>query len=562
MEAAQLPWLRLGALLMREGLLTPQQLGQALLERDESGQRLGEIVVEHGWVTTRDLAKALAEQQGLLFVDLHDIEIDRDLAARLPENLARRYRALPVRLVDDDLVLVAVSDPTNVATSDDLRLAFGSNVRLAVAEDADLEHAIRRVYRKHVEFDETEEEAAETEAEAEEAMEEIRGEETWNEGNSTPAVKIVNSALSHAIEEGASDIHFEPNERELVIRARIDGVMRELMRVPRSAQAGVTTRLKILGELDIAERRVPQDGRFAVRFGGQPIDLRIAIIPTTHGEQVVLRVLHRAASIEFSSLGMAPDSEAAFVAAVKKPSGAVIVCGPTGSGKTTTLYAALHLLNEPGSVLMTIEDPVEYQLEGVNQIEVFTKSGLTFARGLRTILRSDPDVLLVGEVRDEETARIAVQAAMTGHLVLTTLHAQTAPSAIARLKDMGIEPGLLATSVNCIVSQRLARRLCTCKQEVTATPEELAFLGLDPEQAIPFYRPRGCAECSRLGYRGRVAMYEVMPVEGEVRRVLDRSTEEISAAALEQGMRTLRADGARLCVAGVTSVDEIRRVVG
>jgi type IV pilus assembly protein PilB len=561
-EAAQLPWLRLGALLMRDGLLTPQQLAQALQERDETGKRIGEIVVERGWVTTRDLAQALAEQQGLMFVDLHEAELDRDLATRFPENLARKYRALPVRLVDDDIVLVAVTDPTDVDAADNLRLAFGSNVRLAVAEDADLERAIRRVYRKYLEFEEEDEEGGEAETSSIESIEEIADEDGWNEGNSTPAVKIVNSALSHAIEDGASDIHFEPTERELVVRARIDGVMRELMRVPRSAATGVTARLKILGELDIAERRAPQDGRFAVRFGGQPVDLRIAIIPTVHGEQVVLRVLHRASSIDFSELGMAPDSETAFVRAVKQPSGAVIVCGPTGSGKTTTLYAALHLLNEPGRVLMTIEDPVEYQLEGVNQIEVFTKSGLTFAKGLRTILRSDPDVLLVGEVRDEETARIAVQAAMTGHLVLTTLHAQSAPSAIARLRDMGVEASLLAASVNCIVSQRLARRLCSCKEPVAATPEVLDFLDLAPSGPITLYGPTGCAECGRSGYRGRVALYEVMPIQSEVRRVLERSTEEIFAAALAQGMRTLRADGARLCVEGVTSVDEIRRVVG
>ena len=285
-------------------------------------------------------------------------------------------------------------------------------------------------------------------------------------------------------------------------------------------------------------------------------------MPTTHGEQVVLRMLHRAVALSLEQLGMAPDAEEAFTRAISQPYGAVIVCGPTGSGKTTTLYGGLHMLNSVERVLMTIEDPVEYQIEGVNQIEVFNQAGLTFATGLRTILRSDPDVLLVGEVRDEETAKIAVQAAMTGHLVLTTLHAQDAASAVARLKDMGVEPALLAAAVNCIVSQRLARRLCTCKEPYTATAEELEEFEIEHDGPVTLYRARGCATCARSGFKGRVALYEVLPVRGPVHAVLERSTEEIRAAADSAGMRTMRHDGARLALTGVSAIDEISNVVG
>jgi type IV pilus assembly protein PilB len=335
--------------------------------------------------------------------------------------------------------------------------------------------------------------------------------------------------------------------------------------IPKAMQPGVISRLKIMGHLDIAERRAPQDGRVSVRLAGQPLDLRVAVMPTTNGEQVVLRILHRAVSKpDLAELGMTAVAREPFERAIRQPYGAVVVCGPTGSGKTTTLYTALHMLNDPGRVLMTIEDPVEYQLKGVNQIEISPKSGLTFARGLRTILRSDPDVLLVGEIRDEETARIAMQAGMTGHLVLTTVHAHNAASSIERLKDMGVEPGLLASSVNCIVAQRLARRLCTdCREAYWPTDEELEEMGLLKQKGqVYLHRPKGCGRCGTTGYRGRVALYEVMPVEGELRGLIQGSTAEIFDAAVRLGMTTLRQDGLRLCFEGVTSLEEIRRVSG
>jgi type IV pilus assembly protein PilB len=550
--------LHLGVLLMRDGLLTAEQLEEALAEKEEKGGRLGEIVVARGWVSARALAQALAEQHGLAFVDLARTDIDLGAAQLLPEKFARRYFALPIRFDDDDAVVVAVADPTNVITSDDLRLALGLNVRLAVVESDDLERAIARVHRARVEVDEaTLEEAQPDEPPVEDVREQA--------ATSAPAIKLVNSVISRAIDDGASDVHFEPQSHALVVRARVDGVMRRLTEIPKSMQAAVTSRLKIMGELDIAERRAPQDGRVSIRFGGQPMDLRIAVVPTTYGEQVVLRILHRSGGrLGLADLGMDAATEAAFSRAIRQPYGAVIAVGPTGSGKTTTLYAALDLLNEDERVLTTIEDPVEWQIPGVNQVEVNVKSGLTFARGLRTLLRSDPDVLLVGEIRDEETARIAMQAAMTGHLVLTTLHTHNAASSIARLKDMGVDPGLLATSINCIVAQRLARRLCLeCRESYAATTADRAELGLDAVlDTVTLYRPVGCVHCAGTGYRGRVALYEVMPVQGRIRRLLASSTEEIFAAAVEQGMTTLRQDGIRLCLAGTSSLDEIRRVTG
>ncbi len=550
----------LGRLLVERGLLTLEQLEEALIEKETSGERLGEILVTHGWLTAADVARALADQHDLEYLELAKVEIDPAAASLLPEKFARRYGALPIRFIGDDQVLVALADPTNVLTSDDLRLALGLNVRLAVVPGIDLEKTIQRIYRSEldIEQDEPEEEAA---------LEGLAGVITdIREGAATsaPAIKLVNQMIARAIDEGASDLHFEPQAKQLLVRARVDGVMRKLGVVPKSLQAPVTSRLKIMGELDIADKRSPQDGRVAIRLGGVPMDLRIAVLPTTYGEQIVLRILQRVTGrLMIDDLGMNPEAFASFTRAIRQPYGAVLAVGPTGSGKTTTLYAALDFLNEDERVLTTIEDPVEYQLPGVNQIEVTPKAGLTFARGLRTILRSDPDVMLVGEIRDEETARIAVQAAMTGHLVLTTLHAHNAAASIARLKDMGVEPSLLATSINCIIAQRLARRLCLeCREAYEPNDDELKELGLQHGHGLTLYRPRGCVACAGTGYAGRVAVYEVLNVHGHIRRHIEATTEEIFAAAVEDGMTTLRQDGLRLVLEGVSSLDEVRRVTG
>jgi len=546
----------LGTLLVRDGLLTTEQLELALAEKEQTGRRVGEIVVAHGWVPATNLASLLAEQHGLEYLDLATAVVDPAAATLLPEKLARRYEALPVRFLTENLVLVTVSDPTNVVASDDLRLALGLNVRFAVTAAPDLLAAIDRVHRPG------EPQLGLSGFDDEEPVDDIRG----TAATTAPAITLVNSLIARAIDAGASDLHFEPQANQMVIRARVDGVMRNLSTVRKEMQPAVTSRLKIMAELDIAERRAPQDGRMSIRVGGKPMDLRCAVLPTTYGEQLVLRIMNRPGGrLGLAELGMSSAAEQAFARAIRQPYGAVLAVGPTGSGKTTTLYAALDVLNDEERVLMTIEDPVEYQTPGINQVEVNFKSGLTFARGLRTILRSDPDVLLVGEIRDEETARIAIQAAMTGHLVLTTLHTHNAASSVARLADMGVEPSLLATSINCIVAQRLARRLCVyCRAPYRAEAADLVDIGLEPfGDETTLYRPTGCTTCGGTGFSGRVALYEVMTVQGRLRRLIESgSTEEIFTEATAQGMATLRQDGFRLALAGISSLDEIRRVTG
>jgi type II secretory ATPase GspE/PulE/Tfp pilus assembly ATPase PilB-like protein len=547
----------IGVLLVGAGHLTPDQLEQALAEQRGLLEhvRLGEILVARNWITRKALAQALAEQHGLEFVDLARVEVEPDAASLLTEQFARRAQVLPVRLLGDDLVQVAIADPTNLRTADDLKLALGLNIRLAVADASALEGTIERTYRVHIEIT----------GDGDDVGAAVSLDDVLARGDGeAPTIELVNSILSRAISEGASDVHFDPQPNETIVRARIDGVLRRMAEIPKAMEVAVLGRLKVMGQLDIAEKRLPQDGSFSIRHGEHPVDVRVAVVPTKHGEHVVLRLLQRAVRLDLPELGLSRENQAAFVASVHQPYGAVIACGPTGSGKTTTLYAALDMLNEEGRAITTIEDPVEYQLPGVNQVEAHAKIGLSFSRGLRTILRSDPDVLLVGEIRDEETAQIAVQAAMTGHLVLTTLHTNDAPSAVARLKNMGVDPALLAASVNCIVAQRLARRLCThCREAYEPDESELRAAGLSRDNSSRvLYRAHGCLQCSGTGYRGRIAVYEVLPIHGRVRTAVEGSTEELLEAGIEQGMTTLRQDGLRLCLDAVTSLDEVRRVIG
>jgi type IV pilus assembly protein PilB len=451
-----------------------------------------------------------------------------------------------------------VTDPTNLANADDLRFALGANFRLAVAERKQIDLAISRAYRQSLEL--IAEDSAQTTAHEEQVLHDIR-----DLASSAPTINLVNSLLKTAVEEGASDIHFEPTRTEMVVRIRVDGVMRELATIPKHMQPAVASRLKIMGKLDIADRRSPQDGRVSAFFGSRPMDLRLAVLTTTHGEQIVLRILgHGDRTPTLAQLELEPRAEKAFKTSIEQPHGAVIVCGPSGSGKTTTLYGALDHLNSPERVVMTIEDPVEFRLDGINQIEVDVTGGLTLARGLRTILRSDPDVVLVGEIRDPETASIAIQAAMTGHLVLTSLHAYNAASAIARLRDMGVDPSLIASSLNSVVAQRLARRLCLeCRSPYTARADELGLSkGDDAASEIVLYSAVGCAKCHGTGYSGRIALREVMAVEGEVRTLVERSAAEIFDAAVRQGMTTIRDDGMRVALSGISSIEEIRRVTG
>jgi type IV pilus assembly protein PilB len=555
MEAAHTPWPALGTLLVRDGTITPEQLETALQEkRSTPERRLGEILVQQGATTRAQVARVLAEQHELPYVELDPTSVEADAAGLLPENLARRYIAVPVRFLDDGSLLVAVADPTNVIFSDDLRLALGVPIRLGVASADAIEAAIAGIHKDIVEIEEVEDDGHH-DGDA----------EVLDLDANTPAVVFVNKAISSALELGASDIHFTPQQRRLYVRARVDGVARDLTSISSLHAPAVTSRLKIMGGLDIAERRAPQDGRVTIRRGQGLIDVRVAVLPTTHGEKVTLRILNQSEAPEsLAALGMWPASREALEHAIAQPYGSVVVVGPTGSGKTTTLYACLQQLNTPEVSIVTIEDPVEYRAPGLDQIEVNPRAGLTFAAGLRTILRSDPDIILVGEVRDEETARIAFRAAMTGHLVLTTLHAQTAAAAIQRLLDIGIDGGLITTSINCIVGQRLARRLCPdCAEPYQAEPEQLARFDIPESYAeMQLFRAVGCRECGGTGYRGRVGLYEVLTMTEAIADLIHAPTRDIQAAAVAGGMFTLRDDGIRLSIAGVTTLEEVRRVAG
>jgi type IV pilus assembly protein PilB len=544
--------LRIGELLVRSGHVTAQRVEEALAAQAGSGKRLGELLVARGHVSSRAVAEALAQQYGLPFVDLAHVEVDPQAARLVQDSFARAHGVLPVRYLDVATVEVAVADPTNLRVADEVRLAIGVGCRLAVADASALGATINRTYRQSYSVTE--------EKDVEEQEFDLA-----NAAEGTQTIDLVNALLGRAVNDGASDIHLDPQPREVIVRERIDGVLRELERLEKRLQMAVCARLKVMAGLDIAEKRMPQDGSFSLLMNDIPIDVRVAVLPTKHGEHVVLRILQRSVKLALPTLGMSGDAEAAFHRAIRQPHGAVITCGPTGSGKTTTLYAALDILNEPERSIATIEDPVEYQLGGINQMEVHEKIGLTFARGLRTILRSDPEVILVGEIRDEETAKTAIQAALTGHLVLTTLHTNDAAGAIARLRNLGIDPDLLPGAINCIVSQRLARRLCIhCREAYEPTEDELRQAGLIQVGAtVPtLYRGAGCLQCGSTGYSGRVALYELMPIHGLGGVLVTGTTEEIFEAAREHGMRTLREDGLRLAVAGVTSTDEVRRVTG
>jgi type II secretory ATPase GspE/PulE/Tfp pilus assembly ATPase PilB-like protein len=551
-EAASVPQtstaMRLGELLVRAGHATQEQINQGLELQPLLHKRLGEILVEKRWATPRAIAEALAEQYGLEFVDLSQVAVDPKATGLLQEGFAIGHQVVPVRFLDDNHVQVAVADPTNLNTTDELRLALGVNCTLAVASADALASTIQRNYRLTVAVSDQAPEVLEVD------------DETMADG----ALDLVNDLIGRAVNAGASDIHLNPQPRDVMVRFRVDGVLRDQASIDKRLQNATAARVKVMAQLDIAEKRMPQDGSFVVYIGGNAVDVRAAILPTKHGEQVVLRVLQRETKLELPQLGMSPEMEKVFMEAIEQPHGAVISCGPTGSGKTTTLYAALDRLNDGLRSIATIEDPVEYQLPGVMQMEVHTKINLTFGRGLRTILRADPEVILVGEIRDEETAKIAIQAAMTGHLVLTTLHTNDSASAIARMRTLGVDPDLLAGSINCIVSQRLARRICMhCREAYEPSQEQQISMNLISTGTTPtLYRATGCLQCGNTGYSGRVALYELMPVHGLGRVLLDGSTDEIFDAAVAAGMRTLRDDGVRQSLAGVTTLEEVRRITG
>jgi len=551
-----------GDVLVDEGLITREQLASAAVEQERQGRSLGRVLIEMGVIKEPELVAALARQLGLGFVDLADHSIDPQAVSLLPEPVARRYRALPIGFEDSHLI-VAMSDPANVFALDDIRTITGMEVRPVVATAADVESAIRR----YGQFDQSAENiVSEATSQAEDQAKDLDAMPSAVE--EAPIVRLVNLLITQAVSDRASDIHIEPAERDLRIRYRIDGVLHEVMRSPKNIQNGLLSRLKVMADINIAERRIPQDGRVGLVVGGKAVDLRMATLPTVYGEKIVIRILDKtSALLKLEQLGFQEGSYDRYEEGFRKPYGTVLVTGPTGSGKSTTLYATLNIINSPDRNIITVEDPVEYRLAGINQMQVNPKAGLTFSTALRSILRADPDVVLIGEIRDRETALIATEAALTGHLVLSTLHTNDAASAITRLIEMGVEPYLVASALDCVVAQRLARQLCDrCRQAYRPSEAELQNAGFSDEEVVSIeelYRPEGCPHCGKTGYRGRMGLYEVMPVSEEIERLAAerRSSDDIRRLAIEQGMVSLRDDGLAKVRMGMTSLDEIFRVV-
>jgi type IV pilus assembly protein PilB len=530
----------------------------AIEEARTAGMPPERLMLQQGTITDDQLSRAVAERYGLDHIDLSTFQVDMAAANLITVDTARRYKALPVGYVDKGTLLVAMSDPTNVLAVDDIQIATALDSRAAVAAEEDIEALIGRLNSLQTAVTEAvDQEGGEEDESAEVSDFEVGAEDA-------PVIKLVYSILGQAVGEGASDIHFEPDESEMRVRFRIDGVLHEAARVPKRMINAVISRIKIMSDLNIAEKRVPQDGRVGVTIEDHRVDLRVTTLPTQRGEGATIRILDmRGADRSLDDLGMDGSAREAFEGAFKQSYGAVLVTGPTGSGKSTTLYAALRELNEIEKNIITIEDPVEYRINGINQINVNRKAGLDFATGLRSILRADPDIVMVGEIRDGETARIAIEAALTGHMMLSTLHTNDAPGAITRLTKMGIESFMIASAVDCVVAQRLARKLCThCKKRTIITAQALADADIRVGTELEAYEASGCGRCNQSGYKGRVGIYSVMSMTERISDMaIDHAPEtEIAAAAREEGMHTLREDGVDKVRRGLTSVEEVLRV--
>ena len=551
---------RLGDVVVELGFAHREVVEAVVVQARKGGRPVGEALLESGAVSSNQLAHALAERNGLDYVDLNVFEIDKGAANLVSTAEARRFRAVPVAFVDPDTILVATSNPANVLGIDDIAMTTGYKAQLAVAAPEDIEAVISQLSSLEESVQEVDEETHDGNVGA--PIIELRA-----SAEEAPVVKLVHSVIADAVARGASDIHFDPRDGDMRVRFRIDGVVVDSATVPRRLALGLVSRIKIMAELDIAERRAPQDGRVGLRVDEHHVDIRVATLPLVRGESVVMRILDTQRVVtDLDLLGMEAADRGLLEHSIKRLRGAVLVTGPTGAGKTTTLYAALSEINTPDRTLITIEDPVEYELEGVKQMQVNAAAGVTFVRGLRSMVRNDPDVLMVGEIRDRETAQTAIESALTGHLVLSTLHTNDAPMAPVRLIDMGIEPFLVATALECVVAQRLARRLCEdCRRPIKITAEALRSNGFEQARgAINAYEPEGCMRCGGIGFRGRVGLYEVMVISSELRSLMLRraSGDEIAAAAVAAGMRRLREDGLEKVRQGITSMPEMLRVVG
>ena len=557
--------LRVGEVLLDEGMLTQDELDKALADQRASGEMLGKLLVDRGVVTNASLVQALAKSHGVPGCNLRHGLIDPALLTLIGQEECERLKVIPMFRVHDTLT-VAMADPNSLPTIDRLKQLTDLKIRPVLALEPNIFEFVRKYAGENIDVDEFLASIAESDVEVIER-------ETQDDGPSTdldtmvagsPIVNLVNVALLSAVRDGASDIHIEPSKGGTRIRYRIDGSLRDLMRPPQGMHAAIVSRIKVIGKMDIAEKRLPQEGRVKIVAEGREIDLRVSSMPTLLGEKLVVRILDKEnLSVRLEDLGFRDETLDKFKRVLTRPYGLVLVTGPTGSGKTTTLYSALDLLRSPEVNIVTVEDPVEYQLDLINQIQVQEQLGLTFARALRSILRQDPDVIMVGEIRDEDTARVAVQASLTGHLVLATLHTNDAPGAVARLQDMGIEAYLISSALNGVAAQRLARTLCqSCIAKYTPSEEALFDAGLDPNSRYVMSRGNGCSQCHDTGFSGRLGIYEVMEVDGELRRAIyhREPTHKIRAMHRESGGLTLREEGVRLALAGKTSLEEILRV--
>jgi type IV pilus assembly protein PilB len=537
------------------GFVPRERVDAAIAEGKAAGRAPEQILIDSGGISLDQYSRAVAQRFGLHHVDLGIFKADITALNLIGAQAARRFQAVPIGFGEDGALMVAMADPSNVLALDDLKLMTGHEVRPVVASTDDIHGLIGRMNTM-------DEAVAEAVQEGEDELAEVT--EIRESAEDAPVIKLVNSLIAGAVQEGASDIHFEPEGRDMRVRFRVDGVLRDSTQIPRRMLAGVISRIKIMADLDISEKRVPQDGRVSLTVQGHSIDLRVVTMPASHGEGIVMRILDKEqALIGLESLGMSKQSEELFTDGYTRSFGAVLVTGPTGSGKSTTLYAALNEINAPTRKIITIEDPVEYQLKGINQVQVNIKAGLTFAGGLRAMLRADPDVIMVGEIRDAETAKIAVESALTGHLVLSTLHTNDAPSAITRLTEMGIETFLSASAICTVVAQRLVRQLCNyCKKRTMLSSSSLEKAGFNVAFDLEAYEPVGCNRCGGTGYKGRTGLYEVMAMSDDIRLLtIERaSADDIRKVAVAQGMRPLRADGFEKVKNGITSISEVARV--
>lgn len=551
--------MRLGDLLLSVGKITEAQLQYALKEQNLSGKKIGEVLVDNNFTTEIDIIEVLEFQLGIPHIDLSKYFIDPEVPDIIPENIARRNILIPIRKEKGKL-FVAMSDPLNIFVIDDIKIISGLEVEPVISTKNDILNAIEQYYGKQ---------------NAEKAIEDFKkqykvddieniDEEMINEINNAPVVRLINSIIRQAVKAKASDIHIEPFESNVRVRFRIDGELQEIMSPTKSTHSAIVTRIKIMGKMDIAEKRVPQDGRVETNIDGRDVDLRISVLPTVYGEKIVIRLLDRSSFLlSKKQLGFTKNNSERFENVISNSNGIILVTGPTGSGKTTTLYAVLRELNTINKNIITVEDPVEYRLDGINQVQVNTKAGLTFANGLRSILRQDPDIIMIGEIRDVETAKIAVRASITGHLVISTIHTNDAPSTISRLIDMGIEPYLITSSVVGIVAQRLARKICeNCKIEYEASNEEKDVLGVDRSEKLILYKGKGCNSCYNSGYKGRIAIHEIMPITKGIRELINnrQSVDIIKGKACEEGMNTLKDNSVYLVKEGTTTVEELIKI--